>query len=520
MQRARCACVPVLVLLALVMALPAAASSHREAPSSLEMPQVDGADFYMFRSYEAGRQGFVTLVATYFPMQDPFGAPNFYPLREDAAYDIHIDNDGDAVEDLTFRFRFNNALSNGDVGLGVPVPLGPIPPGVFVPVAISNVFPAGPGSPPPGVGGAPPFNQRINWIRTYTVRLLRGRVTGATTFKFLSHADNGQQRFGMPFDYIGTRSFPDYEAYAALHLYDVDIPDCTGTGRMFVGQRKDPFVFNLGDFFDLVHIPNVIGDPAAVPNSLANKNITALELEVPISCLTAGGNGSGIISGWTTASLPRDRTLVDNPTFDKPYLEKGPYIQVSRLGNPAVNEINIALKDKNLFNASHPEDDDTLFKIYFERPTVPVGIQLVSLLFPPAPGVTVLPPTNIPRNDLVAFYLNGLQGINRDNSNAEVLRLNTNTTAVPAVQQNRLGVLGGDNAGWPNGRRPGDDVIDITMRVLEGALCYQAFGLCVPADAPFGAAPLTDQSLVQATDFDSAFPYLLTPLPGNTNPNP
>jgi hypothetical protein len=256
-----------------------------------------------------------------------------------------------------------------------------------------------------------------------------------------------------------------------------------------------------------------------VPSSLANKNITALALEVPTSCLTAGGNGSGILAGWTTASLPRVRTLIDNPTFDQPYLESADRVQVSRLGNPMVNEINIALKDKNLFNASHPEDDNQ-FRIYFTNPTVPVGIQLVSLLFSPAPGVVVLPPTNIPRNDLVAFYLNGLQGINQDNSGAEVLRLNTNTPAQPAAQQNRLGILGGDNAGWPNGRRPGDDVVDVTMRVLEGALCYQAFNLCTPADAPFGAAPLTDQSLVDASEFDSAFPYLLTPLPGNTNPNP
>ncbi|HEX7183453.1 MAG TPA: DUF4331 domain-containing protein, partial [Thermoanaerobaculia bacterium] len=472
----------VLVLLALAAAPPAVASSHREAPGTLEMPQVDGADFYMFRSYEAGREGFVTLVATYNPMQDPFGAPNFFPLRENGFYDIHIDNDGDAVEDLTFRFRFTNALANGGIGLGVPIPLGPIPPGIFVPVAISNVFPAGPGSPPPNPQlGFPPNNERINWIRTYTVRVVRpgdGDSAG-----FLRNAAGGATRFAMPFDYIGTRSFPDYDAYAAQFVYDVDIPGCSD-GRLFVGQRKDPFVFNLGDFFDLVHIPNPVGDPAAVPSSLANKNITALELEVPISCLTVGGSGSGVIAGWTTASLPRDRTLTDNPTFDHPYSESGPQIQVSRLGNPAVNEINIALKDKNLFNASHPQDD-AQFQIYFTHPTVPVGIQLVTTLFPVGGSVTVLPPTNIPRNDLVAFYLKGLPGLNRDNSNAEVLRLNTSTPAKPAAQQNRLGALGGDDAGWPNGRRPGDDVIDITTRVLEGALCYQAFNLCTPADAAF-----------------------------------
>jgi hypothetical protein len=501
-----------LVVLGVLAALPAAASSHREAPGTLEAPQIDGADFYVFRSYEAGREGFVTLVATYNPMQDPFGAPNFFPLRENGFYDIHVDNDGDAHEDLTFRFRFTNSLNNGGIGLGVPVPLGPIPPGVFVPVAISQVFPAGPGSPPPGVGGAPPENQRLNWIRTFTVRLVR-HSNGSST-GFLTNDVGGGARFAMPFDYAGTRSFPDYDAYAALFVHDVNIPGC-GDGRLFVGQRKDPFVFNLGDFFDLVNIPNPVGDPGALPSSLAKKNITALELEVPIACLTAGGSGNGIIGGWTTASLPRDRVLNAEPTFDQPYTESGPQIQVSRLGNPAVNELSIALKDKNLFNASHPSQDHDLFEIYFTRPTVPVGIQLVTTLFPVGGTVTVTPPTNIPRNDLVAFYLNGLPGINQDNSGGEVVRLNTNTPAKPAAQQNRLGILGGDNAGWPNGRRPGDDVIDITTRVLEGALCYQAFGLCAPADAPFGALPFTDQALVQATDFDNAFPYLLTPLPGN-----
>ena len=507
----------VLALLLLVLAAPAFASSHREAPTTLEMPQIDGADFYMFRSYEAGREGFVTLIADYNPMQDPFGGPNFFPLREDAFYDIHIDNDGDAVEDLTFRFRFANSLPvviPGVPGLIVPVPLGPIPPGVPVQIAISNVFPVGPGSPPPGSGNppAPPDNQRINWIRNFTVRLLRGPVDDPDTVGILSNPQHGT-RFPMPFDYVGTRSFPDYEAYAAEFVFDVVIPGCAA-GRLFVGQRKDPFAFNLGDFFDLVHIPNPIGDPAAVPSSLRNKNITSLELEVPISCLTAGGSGNGIIGGWTTARLPRVRTLITDPTFERPYLESADRVQVSRLGNPAVNEISIALDKKNLFNASHPADDDQ-FQLYFTRPTVPVGIQLVTTLFPVG-GVTVTPPTNIPRNDLVAFYLNGLPGLNQDNSGGEVLRLNTTTPPKPAVLQNRLGVLGGDNAGWPNGRRPGDDVIDITTRVLEGALCYQAFGLCQPADAPFGALPFTDQSLVQATDFDSAFPYLLTPLPGST----
>jgi len=501
----------IVIVLAALAPLPAAASSHREAPAILETPQVDGADFYMFRSYEAGRDGFVTLIADYDPMQDSFGAPNFFPLREDAFYDIRIDNNGDAAEDLTFRFRFNNKLPIVDPaqpGLGVPVPLTG---GPFVPVGISNVFPAGPGSPPP-VPPFPPNDQRINWIRTYTVRLLRGPADHPTSVGFLT-GPGGGTRFEMPFDYIGQRSFPNYPAYAAQFVYPIAIPGC-GAGRLFVGQRKDPFAVNLGEFFDLVHIPNPIGPRAAQPNSLANKNITALELEVPTTCLK--GTGSGILGGWTTASLKRVRTLVDDPTFDKPYEESGNYVQVSRLGNPLVNEINIGLKDKNLFNASKPKDD-AQFAIYFTHPTVPVGIQLVTTLFPPPVG-PVLPPTNIPRNDLVAFYLQGLAGLNHDGSGGEVLRLNTATPPTPIVSQNNLGYLGGDFAGWPNGRRPGDDVVDITERVLEGALCYVALGLCTAGDAPFGAAPFTDQTWVDATEFDQAFPYLRTPIPGAPNP--
>ena len=206
------------------------------------------------------------------------------------------------------------------------------------------------------------------------------RHSNGSSTGFLTNVVGGGVRFAMPFDYAGTRSFPDYDAYAALFVHDVDIPGC-GDGRIFVGQRKDPFVFNLGGFFDLVNIPNPVGDPGAVPSSLSNKNITALELEVPIACLTAGGSGSGIIGGWTTSSLPRVRILSDDPTFDQPYTESGSQVQVSRLGNPAVNEISIALKDKNLFNASHPSQDHDLFEIYFTRPTVPVGIQLVTTLF-------------------------------------------------------------------------------------------------------------------------------------------
>ncbi len=481
------------------------ASSHREAPGVVTEPEVDGADFYLFRSYEAGREGFVTLIADYNPMQDPFGGPTFFPLRQNAFYDISIDNDGDAVEDLTFRFRFN--LASPFLFVPVPFPGNPPPPPPPVPVpvgvAITNVAPFGPGTPPPPPGGA------LNWFRTYTVRLVRGPLDNPTDVGFLRNAATQATRFAMPFDFIGTKSIPDYQGYAAQFLFDVEIPGCATPGRMFVGQRKDPFVMNLGEFFDLVNF-NPLGSPAAAPNSLADKNVTSLALEVPISCLTGGGDA--VIGGWTTASLPRDRRLLDDPTFEEPFVETGDYVQFSRLGNPMVNQISIALAQKNLFNASRPVDDDQ-FALYFTHPSVPVGIQLVG---------NVPPPTNIPRQDLVAFYREGLPGLNEDGSGGEMIRLNTSIAPVPAAQQNRLGFVGGDAAGFPNGRRPGDDVVDVTVRVLEGALCFLNLGnppLCVPGDVPLGAPlPFTDQAWVDATLFDDAFPYLTTPVPGSPNP--
>jgi hypothetical protein len=504
-----------MLLTLLLAAAPAAASSHGDAPAIVEMPEVAAADFYMFRSYEAGRSDFVTFLANYNPMQDPFGGPTYFPLRENAYYDIHVDTNGDGVEDLTFRFLFKNTLPDAGMGLGVPVPF---PTGGIVPVGIVAVSPFGPQTCPNPLGPA------LNWLRSYTVRVLRGPAGSPSSVGFLSDAASGTMRFAMPFDNIGAKTIPEYAAYAAQFVYTVKIPGCAVPGRLFVGPRKDPFAMNQGEFFDLVNL-NPVGSPAAARSSLADKNVTTLALEVPIACLGAGS--SGVVAGWTTASLPMNRELVANPTFTQPYLESGPYQQVSRMGNPMVAMTAIGMAQKNLFEASQPKDD-AQFKVFFQTPTVPVGIEILTCFPPatfpacpppsgPAPGC-VMPPSNLPRLDLVSFYLQGLPGLNQDNSGGEVVRLNTTTPPVPAAQQSNLGFLGGDTAGWPNGRRPGDDVVDITLRVLEGALCYQGLGLCKPADAPFGQVPFTDQTWVDATQFPAAFPYLDVAIPGSPNP--
>ncbi|MEO6566970.1 MAG: DUF4331 domain-containing protein, partial [Casimicrobiaceae bacterium] len=293
-----------------------------------------------------------------------------------------------------------------------------------------------------------------------------------------------------------------------------------GTGKVFVGQRKDPFVVNLGETFDLVNIkyPAVELNPLAefaTVDSLADKNVTSLIVELPIACLTEG-KGT-IIGGWTTASVPGNRTISGSPGSGlDPTSQTGSLVQVSRLGAPLVNEVVIGLKDKNKFNSSEPKDDGQ-FADYVTNPTLPM---LLEVLFGAA-GVKA--PTNFPRTDLVAAFLTGVEGLNKPAGVvvSEQLRLNTAIAATPMASQNRLGVLGGDNAGFPNGRRPGDDVVDIELRVAMGVLCtvpnVNAAVGCVPANAPAGTLRYTDGAFITSTFFANEFPYLRAPLKGSPN---
>jgi Domain of unknown function (DUF4331) len=481
-----------LAVLAVLTAAPAMASSHREAPGITEMPKVDSTDFYMFNSYETGRSGYVTLIANYYPFQDPWGGPNYFSLDEDALYRIHIDNTGDGVEDLTFQIRVDTRLRD------IRIPVG----GQMVAVPLYNVGPIS------GQGGN--RSAALNILESYTLHVIRGRATGEG--RRATNARGGESRLGKPADNVGQKSIPDYESYAANFIHEIDIPGCdAGTGRVFVGQRKESFAVNVGEIFDLINL-NPVGARDAEPNPLEQKNITTFALEVPAECLVRNAS-SPVIGGWQTATLPRSRVLRNDPGFDTPSNQSGSHVQVSRLGMPLVNEVVIGLKDKNLFNASSPEGDAAL-ATYVTNPTLP---ELIEILFGSA-GVQA--PNNFPRTDLVAAFATGIQGLNflSDGRPHEMQRLNTSIPAVAAAQQNNLGVLGGDNAGFPNGRRPGDDVTDIELRVAMGVLCHAFPGVfCNPADAPSGTLPYTDQVLQDASQFDSTFPYLRAPLPGSPN---
>lgn len=459
-----------------VATVPAGASSHREAPFVTEHSKVDATDFYMFRSYESDRTGYVTIIANYIPMQNAYGGPNFFTLDPEALYEIHIDNNGDAKEDLTFQFKFTNTLRNITLDIG--------PEGNTKKVAIPLI----------NAGAISPVDKSLlNVLETYTVNLTRGdRRTGSSSS--ITNADTGEDTFTKPVDDIGNKSIVDYEAYSRAHIYNIKIPGTNAKGRLFVGQRKDPFVVNLGPAFDLVNL-NPLGPEDGASNSLANNNVTTLALEIPISVLKSGG--SSVIGGWTTASLPKNRVLSSSPTFTKPDKEMGPWIQVSRLGMPLVNELVIGIKDKDRFNASEPQKD-TQFLTYVTNPTLPA---LLQALF----GVRA--PTAFPRSDLVAVFLTGVSGLNATATPAEYLRLNTKTTPVARESQNTLGVIGGDNAGFPNGRRPGDDVVDVALRVVMGKLLDSSV-------APDGQLKYTDGAAINAKMFGDEFPYLEPPVPG------
>lgn len=506
-------------LLCLGTATIASASSHREAPFIAGQPTVDGTDFYMFRSYgEDADTDSVTLIANYDPLQDAYGGPNYFSLNPNAKYAIHIDNSGDGVEDITFEFQFNNQYDVKSVPTGgdkkTTVPLVNI--------------------------GAGSDQANLSKTQTYTVNVIDGGRRSDSAGQ-ISNADGGGSTFTKPLANIGNKSFPDYANYASQYMYDVSIPGCadgsTATGKLFVGQRREGFVVNLGELFDLVNqngnkaplAPGYARD--AGQNILNGKNITSLALQVPVSCLTADAN-SPSIGGWTTASLPQVQVLnpapktpntgPGNTSNNGPSVRGGPYTQVSRLGSPLVNEVVIGLDKKDRFNASQPSGDGQFLQ-FVTNPSLPV---LINALFD-------VPAPDTPRNDLVAAFLTGL-ALKDDDGNvifsnqvgkatpSEMLRLNTGVDPVGLSDQNSLGLLACDTSGFPNGRRPFDDVVDIELTAAEGALtATNDLQTCdVSSGTPTVINPgavVTDGALPTRANYDSSFPYLQTPIPGSPN---
>ena len=520
--------------MALVSAPDAQASSHREAPFVTKNPKVDSTDFYMFLSYESGRAGYVTMVANYLPLQDAYGGPNYFALDPEALYEIHIDNNADGGEDVTFQFEFNNDLQGAN-GITLPITLKD---GAGADSTKTNAVPLiniG------AVTAADSSKQHV--LESYTLKMVKGdRRTGQVT--------NLGTTFKKPLDNVGTTTFPDYETYARSFITEFDIPGCTppsGTkSRVFVGQRAEGFAANIGVIFDLLQggdagFAGAITSGASGRNNadpqdnglLYKKNVTSIAVEVPVDCLRTS-SAAPIIGGWTTASMRQARVLNPNATFGLPAKEGGAWTQVSRLGMPLVNEVVIGLKDKDKFSSSSPKGDSQ-FADYVTHPTLPAIIELLYGSF------GAVAPKKV-RTDLVAVFAQGLEVTNAADDSKIKFTQNTTTgvfeytrlnTGLPGgvtskANQNRLGVTGCltadrkvdltsvnasptgcDLNGFPNGRRPGDDTVDIALRVVMGAL----FGN--DTDAPARDVAFTDLNYNAAEQFDEVFPYLRKPFPGN-----
>ena len=498
-------------------------SSHREAPGTEQgLPRIDSTDMYMFRSYEPGRDKFVTLIANYLPLQDPYGGPNYFVLDNDAVYEIHVDNTGDAVEDLTFQFRFNSKL--GNKGNGITLNIG----GKDVAIPLRQVDQI-----------TDRNDDSLNEKESYTLKLVEGdRRSGKR--RDIARAP-GDGKFIKPVDNIGNKTLPDYAAYAKQHIYAIKVPGCGTNGRVFVGQRAEAFAVNLGPIFDLVNFVPIEGDsapgagdgkgfPGGITQDRANDdvvgkaNVTSLALELPIACLV--GKGNGVIGAWTTASLPRSKLSSDNKG------KKGDaLVQVSRLSAPLVNEVVIGLKDKDLYSGAEPIQDGAV-ATYVTNPTLPA---LLDVLFRDAVNATfgtnikTLAPTNFPRGSGRCLP-HRIKGLNQQKTvtASEMMRLNTAIMPTPRDKQSTFGVAGGDLAGFPNGRRPGDDAVDLALRVVMGRLCYDLpigkalggkenninLGLCKPKQASVGNVAFTDGAPISATELKNAFPYLNDPIRG------
>ncbi|MEK7487011.1 MAG: DUF4331 domain-containing protein, partial [Planctomycetota bacterium] len=355
-------------------------------------------------------------------------------------------------------------------------------------------------------------------------RVVFGDRRSGNTFN-VTEVGSNLTGFEKPVDNIGRNSIGDYSAYSrsSLFIHDVNFPNATtGTaqGRMFVGQRDDPFFVNLGEIFDLLNIASPVGETFsdAELDTIFDKSVTSIVLEVPISYLVAGSEP--VIGAWTTASLRQGRLINPSPFgANNASVEGGAWTQVSRLGHPLINEVIIGLPDKDRFNASEPKDD-LQFLGYVTDPSLPAIIDAVF-------GAALPGHAPNPRNDLVTVFLTGIDAIIFNQPvgvvASEMLRLNTSTAVTLLGSQNPLGVIGGDVAGFPNGRRPVDDVVDIELRVAYGSLKGTLEGgsaVNVVIDFTDGVRThtfLSQDGITTIPGYLSVFPFLADPFPASPN---
>ncbi|HWS99920.1 MAG TPA: DUF4331 domain-containing protein [Pyrinomonadaceae bacterium] len=455
------------------------ASSHREAPLIVGDPLADNTDVYAFRSTEAGREGFVTFIANYIPFEAPYGGPHFYKFDDTVLYEIKIDNTGDGVEDVSYQFQFTNNIKNGDIILGMAAP---------------NEALAGKGGIDPLItnGNDPDFNETqyfsVTRVDKHTGPKGKVLATGLHT----------------PPCNIGNRTTPDYEMLAQHTVHQLP-----GGGRVFAGQRDEGFYVDVSTIFDTLNLRSITSTGSK--DSTAGFNVHAIAIEVPVKDVTRTGKvpsgptaDDAVIGMWATASRRSTNVFRGQQSHGS---RNGQWVQISRLGNPLVNEVVIPLKLKDTFNGLSPRDDAAAAPFVLD-PQLPKLLKAVYKIDIPA----------APRNDLVAIFATGIKAGSvpgapefntwlSDGKPHEMLRLNV--AIPPSANPNRLGLLGGDPAGFPNGRRVGDDVTDIALRAVAGGTPFTPETNKAPNNA------LGDGVEGNDVPYLTRFPYLGTPHSGN-----
>ena len=448
-------------------------SSHREAPSISKDPVADNTDTYAFVSPD--KPDFVTMIMNYIPGESPAGGPNFYEFGDDVLYEFVVDNDADANADVVYQFRFRTQVKNPNTFL---YNFGQIT------SLTSSVW---------------------NRVQTYSV----ARVSGGHT-EIL-----GSDLLCPPVN-IGPRSTPNYQALAAAAVHTL-----SDGSKVFAGQRRDPFFVDLGSIFDLgtlrpfesLHL--IPSANAAGHDSLRNASVHTIAIQVPKKRLTKGGwnptdatDPRSVIGMYARASRRKARIL--NGSKD---VESGPWVQVSRLGNPLINEVITPMAQKDYWNSRHPSGDSE----FVNQVLHPELAGLLPFLYP---GVfPKLAAYSKPRADLQAILMTGIpSGIIPGFQNytgpviADLLRLNL---AIPPTKTkpSPLGILGGDLAGYPNGRRLTDNVVTIEVRAIAGV----TIPLVDPTFTPDGAAALV-QDGTTGPGVGAKFPYMLNPKSGYETP--
>jgi hypothetical protein len=442
------------------------ASSHREAPMIAQDPVADNTDVYAFVSPDAPDT--VTLIANWIPAEDPAAGPTYYRFGEDVLYSIHVDNDGDAVEDVTYEWRFRDEILNPDTIL-------------YATGQITSLD-----------------DEDYNFRQRYDLFVVRDGERRPLV-----------QNAILPPNNLGIAT-PDYESLTQQAT--LDLP---GGGQTFSGQRDDAFFADIGSIFDLGQLRPFLPAYQPAPRDaqepvdfFAGYNVHTTSIQVPISELVQGDEP--VIGVWSTSSRPKVRVFSQNNGANP--VNRGRFVQISRLGNPLVNEVVVPFGLKDTFNALAPRNDAAALSQEADEEGVTIPLVQRPELADLITALYGIETPEAPRNDLVSIFLTGIEDVNQPANvqPADLLRLNTSIapTGSNPNEQNRLGLLAGENDGWPNGRRLGDDVVDIGLRAAAGG---------TPFTPEFNESP--NNELADGVDgndqaFLGSFPYQSTPWQG------